>query len=149
MSNERSFLDELRSTGNFAPVLATIPYALYLGLSVQVVDGDPITTLAASPDLVGNPMISALHGGTVGALLESTAIFKLFWEGGTTAIPKTINITIDYLRSGRADQATFARASITKHGRRVANVQVVAWQVDESVPIATAHAHFLLETSPP
>jgi uncharacterized protein (TIGR00369 family) len=147
VSGAGSLLEELRRTGNFIPVLATIPYARYLGLSVEVVDGDPITTLSASPDLIGNPLISALHGGTVGALLESAAVFKLLWEGSTAAIPKTINVTIDYLRSGRADQATFARASITKHGRRVANVQVRAWQADEAVPIAAAHAHFLLDTS--
>jgi acyl-coenzyme A thioesterase PaaI-like protein len=32
---------------------------------------------AGPPDGDGNPMISALHGGTVAALLESTAAFKL------------------------------------------------------------------------
>lgn len=143
MSGHGSPLDELRRTGDFAPLLATIPYARYLGLSVELVGGDPITTLAASPELVGNPLITALHGGAVGALLESAAIFKLLWEG-SSAVPKTINITVDYLRSGRADQATFARASITKHGRRIANVQMRAWHADEAVPIAVAHAHFLL-----
>jgi uncharacterized protein (TIGR00369 family) len=141
--------EELRSTGDLDPLLAAIPYARYLGLSVEMVDGDPITQMAASPDLIGNPLISALHGGTVGALLESAAVFKLLLDENTRAVPKTINITIDYLRSGRADQATFARASSTKHGRRVANVQVRAWQVDEAVPIAAAHAHFLLNTPVP
>jgi acyl-coenzyme A thioesterase PaaI-like protein len=60
-------------------------------------------------------------------------------------VPKTINITVDYLRSARVAD-TYARAVITKHGRRVANVQVRAWQGDESRPIAAAHAHFLLKT---
>ena len=60
-------------------------------------------------------------------------------------MPKTINITVDYLRSARLVD-THARAMITKHGRRVANVQVRAWQGDESKPIAAAHAHFLLKT---
>lgn len=146
MSDHGSLLDEWRRTGDATALLATIPYARYLGLTVEVLDGEPITQLAASPELVGNPLISALHGGAVGALLESAAIFKLLWEG-SPAVPKTINITVDYLRSGRADQQTFARASITKHGRRVANVQVRAWQADEGRPIAAAHAHFLLGTS--
>jgi acyl-coenzyme A thioesterase PaaI-like protein len=92
-------------------------------------------------------VISALHGGTVGALLESAAILKLLWEGSAGAVPKTINITLDYLRSARATEDTFARAIITKHGRRVANVQVRAWQRDEAKPIAAAHAHFLLKSS--
>jgi uncharacterized protein (TIGR00369 family) len=103
--------------------------------------------MPAEPKLIGNPVISALHGGTVGALLESAAIFKLIWEGSSGVVPKTINITLDYLRSARATEDTFARATITKHGRRIANVQVRAWQLDESKPIAAAHAHFLLKTA--
>ena len=64
---------------------------------------------------------------------------------GDLPVPKTINITVDYLRSARVID-THARATITKHGRRVANVQVRAWQADESKPVAAAHAHFLLKT---
>lgn len=138
-------LAALRETGNFDPVLAAIPYARLLGLSVSVVEGDPITTMRGQKSLIGNPVLPALHGGTVGALLESAAIFKLIWEIKSIAVPKTINITVDYLRSARV-QDTHARATITKHGRRVANVQVRAWQTDESRPIAAAHAHFLLKT---
>ncbi|MET0389453.1 MAG: PaaI family thioesterase [Polyangiales bacterium] len=138
-------LTELRETGKFERVLGAIPYARLLGLSVEVVEGDPITTLHGAPHLIGNPVLPALHGGTVGALLESAAIFKLIWEIKSFSVPKTINITVDYLRSARVVD-TYARAVITKHGRRVANVQVRAWQRDEHTPIAVAHAHFLLKT---
>lgn len=138
-------LRDLRETGRYERVLEAIPYARLLGLSVNVVDGDPITSMRASESLIGNPILPAIHGGTVGALLESAAIFKLIWEIHTIAIPKTINITVDYLRSARVID-THARAIITKHGRRVANVQVRAWQTDESKPVAAAHAHFLLKT---
>ncbi|HEX2678342.1 MAG TPA: PaaI family thioesterase [Polyangiales bacterium] len=112
---------------------------------MQIVDGDPITSMKGADDLIGNPVLPALHGGTVGALLESAAIFKLLWEIESIAVPKTINITVDYLRSARVVD-TFARATITKHGRRVANVQARAWQGDEDKPIAALHAHFLLKT---
>jgi len=96
-----------------------------------------------SEHLVGNPVLPALHGGTVGALLESTAITELLWQKDSEAVPKTITLTVDYLRSARLAD-TFARATITKHGRRVANVQVRAYQDSEDKPIATANAHFLL-----
>lgn len=142
--NPSSVLQTLRETGEFAPVLASIPYARLLGLRVALIDGDPITTLPGAEHLVGNPILRAMHGGTVGALLESAAIFKLIWESRSIAVPKTINITVDYLRSARVLD-THARATITKHGRRVANVQVRAWQGDESKPVAAAHAHFLLK----
>ncbi len=59
-------------------------------------------------------------------------------------LPKTIDISFEYLRSGKP-RDTFAQATITKHGRRVANVRVVAWQEDPSRPIAAAHGHFLIK----
>lgn len=137
---------ELRDNGNYDRVINAIPYARLLGLTVELVGGDPITKLGGADRLIGNPVLPALHGGTVGALLESAAIFKLLWDGTAIAVPKTITITIDYLRSARVVD-TYARASITKHGRRVANVQVRAWQADEGKPIATANALFLLKTT--
>jgi uncharacterized protein (TIGR00369 family) len=137
-------LAKLRETGSFEEVIAAIPYARFLGLSVALQDGDPITTMRGAKRLIGNPLLPALHGGTVGALLESAAIFKLIWVTKSVNVPKTINITVDYLRSARVVD-THARASITKHGRRIANVHVWAWQTDEAKPVASAHAHFLLK----
>lgn len=145
MSSTAKVLADLRESGCFDRVVDAIPYAQFLGLSVTIVDGDPVTALSASEDLIGNPVLPALHGGTVGALLESAAIFKLLWEIKCIAVPKTISITVDYLRSARVVD-TFARATITKHGRRVANVRVLAWQHDEARPVAAAHAHFLLKS---
>ena len=78
-----------------------------------------------------------------GALLESAAIFHLVWDLNATAIPKTINMSIDYLRPGRP-MDTYASGVVTKQGRRVSNVRIEAWQESRDKPIAAAHGHFLL-----
>jgi uncharacterized protein (TIGR00369 family) len=91
-------------------------------------------------------MLPAIHGGVIAALLESTAIFQLMWETEAIVLPKTITLTVDFLRSGRAVD-TFARGILTRQGRRVANVRVEAWQDDRARPIAVASAHFLLKTA--
>ena len=39
---------------------------------------------------------------------------------------------------------SYARSTVTRHGRRVANVRVEAWQTDRATPVATAHAIFLV-----
>jgi acyl-coenzyme A thioesterase PaaI-like protein len=96
--------------------------------------------------LIGNPVLPALHGGTLGALLESAAIFELLWRAETVVLPKTITLTVDYLRSG-APQDTHARGVVTRHGRRVTNVRMEAWQGDRKTPVATAHAIFLVMRS--
>ena len=132
-----------REQGELSLLLAAIPYAQYMGMTCAVVDDDLVTTMKYSPHLIGNPALPALHGGTLGALLESAAAYKLLWAAESAVLPKTITLTIDYLRSARL-QDTFARATITRHGRRVANVQVRAYQESQQKPIAVANAHFLL-----
>jgi acyl-coenzyme A thioesterase PaaI-like protein len=89
-------------------------------------------------------MLPALHGGVIGAFLEITAVVQLVWQIRSEYLPKTVDIGIDYLRSGRPLE-TYGRAVVTKHGRRVANVRVEAWQEDRQRPIAAAHGHFLLK----
>ena len=88
--------------------------------------------------------LPALHGGVVGALLEAACIAQLIWQSDSLTVPKTINITVDFLRSARPVE-TYAKANVTREGRRVANVRVEAWQDDPLNPVAAAHAHFLLQ----
>lgn len=145
MAEPPAWLEEVRRTGNVDALLSVIPYARMLGLSAHVRDGDLLIRMAGSDHLVGNPVLPALHGGTVGALLESTAIFKVMREADTERVPKIITLTVDFLRSAKVTE-TWARASITRLGRRVANVQARAWQDSEERPIAVAHAHFLLQS---
>lgn len=132
-----------KASGDFQALFDIVPYSRFLGLSGRIEDGELITTMKFSPQLIGNPALPALHGGTLGALLESSAIFELLWRAETVVLPKTITITVDYLRSG-APLDTHARSTVTRHGRRVANVRVEAWQTDRATPVATAHAIFLV-----
>ena len=120
-----------------------IPYARFLGITVDQRGNEITTVMDFSEALIGNPVLPALHGGTIGAFLEITAIAQLAFEAGTGPLPKPIGLTIDYLRSGRPVD-TYGRAVITKQGRRVATVHAEAWQDDRSRPIAAAHGHFLL-----
>lgn len=139
----RDAVTSVRDTGDFTAMQQVIPYARFMGITAELIDGDVVGRMQYSDHLVGNASVPALHGGTLGALMESTAIFKLLWHGETTAVPKTINITVEYLRSARAEDV-FARAVFTRHGRRVANVRVFAFQDDPERPVAVATAHFLL-----
>jgi uncharacterized protein (TIGR00369 family) len=126
-----------------AGALARIPYAAFLGVRAEL-KGDELTlVLPYSEHLVGNPMLPALHGGVVGALMELTALTQLAIASKSDAFPKTIDVGFDYLRSGRP-RDTFSRARVVKIGRRIANVQAEAWQNERASPIAAMHGHFLL-----
>ena len=140
----------------FAALTAHIPYISFLGVNFAR-RGDEVTAhLTYSPRLIGNPLLPALHGGATGAFLEITAITSLAWvavleamsndtewDGSFAPQPKTVDFSIDYLRSGKPQDA-YARALILRRGRRIANVRVEAWQDERSKPFIAAHGHFLL-----
>lgn len=124
-------------------LLDTLPYARFLGLLTQR-DGDLLTvTMPFADKLIGNPVLPALHGGSTAAMLELTAVAQVAVLYPRLELPRPINVTVTYLRSGRP-QDVYARARISKAGRRVAHVQAEAWQDDQEQPIASLSAHFLV-----
>lgn len=129
-------------------LVEAIPYARWLGMEFKAEGANLAAKLRFHEDLVGNASVPALHGGTVGALLESTAIFEVLWRMETAVLPKTITFTVDYLRPAKL-QDVHARATVTRQGRRVANVRAEAWQEDPARPVATANAIFLVLPSEP
>ena len=124
-------------------LLDRVPYARFLGLESRQ-DGDVLTvTMPFADRLIGNPMLPALHGGATAALLELTAVGQVALSWPRLRLPRPINVTVAYLRSGRPVDV-HARARISKAGRRVAHVLAEAWQEDETQPIASLTAHFLV-----
>lgn len=138
-----SLLVAARADRDFGPLLDRIPYARFLGFTIDVVGADVVGKLTFAEHLVGNPRAGALHGGTLGALLELTGAFQLLYASEAVAVPKTVSITVDYLRQANKVD-TFARAIVTRHGRRIANVRIFAYQEDEARPVATANVHYLV-----
>lgn len=120
-----------------------VPYTRWLGIRHEQRYGELISVLPFQDFIVGNPMLPAIHGGVTGAFLESASIAEVIKELGAERMPKIINITIDYMLPGRPKD-TYARAYITRRGRRVASVRAEAWQDDRVKPIAMSQAHFLL-----
>ncbi len=124
-------------------LLDAMPYARFLGLSSHT-EGEAVTvTMPFSDHLIGDPMLPALHGGSTAALLEMTAIAQVALVYPRLRLPRPIDVTVSYLRSGRP-QDVFARAHISRAGRRIAHVLAEAWQDDPAAPIASLTANFLL-----
>ncbi|MCA0960830.1 PaaI family thioesterase [Salipiger bermudensis] len=150
-----------RRDAALAALAERVPYIRFLDISFDR-RGDELTGVMHYDDkLIGNPHLPALHGGVTAAFLEVTAIITLSWgllwedvesgvltldaleAGELPRLPKTIDFTVDYLRSGLPRDA-YARAHVTRSGRRYASVRAEAWQDNHSRPIAQAHAHFLM-----
>ena len=142
-------------------LVSGIPYVQFLGIEFDR-RGDELTaTLRYDPKLIGNPLLPAIHGGATAAFLETAAIIELGWarvwsdvESGALDVetmtpeslprlPKTIDFTVDYLRSGLPRDA-YARARINRSGRRFASVHVEAWQDNRSKLFAQGTGHFVM-----
>lgn len=130
--------------------LMTAPYVARFGVRLEIKGTELTGVLPFDNDLVGNPLIPALHGGAVGAFLEIVASGSLLLSQPLQKLPKPIDVAIDYLRPARA-QDVYARAIVARSGRRVANVRAEAWQGRTDAPVATLHGHFLItpESSEP
>lgn len=124
------------------------PYVDFLALQrVASDDGQPgdLFKLPYHPQLIGNPMLPALHGGVVAGFAESAALLHLVYSNGITggAAPRGVDFAIDYLRSAKPVD-TWARCTTVRQGSRVALVQINVWQEDPGRPIVTARTHCLL-----
>ncbi|WP_148715216.1 PaaI family thioesterase [Chitinolyticbacter meiyuanensis] len=134
---------QARESGDYSAVIAAIPYARTIGMQMHVDAGEPRFVLPFAQSNIGNVLLPALHGGVIGGFLETAAILTLLTATETAGIPKVVDFSIDYLRSGRPVDL-YARCEIVRQGKRVANVLMSAWQEDPQKPVASARAHFLL-----
>jgi uncharacterized protein (TIGR00369 family) len=127
------------------PVLAgaTIPYVDYLGIRAAGAADPPLFRMPYQEKLIGNPHLPALHGGVIAGFSETAATLHLIRTLRGAKFPKTIDFSIDYLRSGRPVES-FAACEVVRVGSRVALVQVRCWQKGPELPIAVARGHFLL-----
>ena len=146
-------------------LVQSIPYIRFLNVSFDR-RGDELTAqLNFEEKHIGNPLLPAIHGGVTAAFLELTAVVTLNWShlweriesgdldpeemaaGKLPRQPKTIDFTVDYLRSGLPRDA-YARATISRAGRRYASVHVEAWQDHKHKLFAQATGHFLMPQDP-
>jgi uncharacterized protein (TIGR00369 family) len=139
-------LQQLRDEGRAQDMQALvdhIPYARFLGIQVERKGSEITTILPFQESLIGNTSLPALHGGAIGAFLEITSVIQLLFDTSCERLPKTVDISIDYLRSGKPVD-TYGRAIVTRQGRRVANVRAEIWQEEKGRPVSASHGHFLL-----
>lgn len=114
------------------------PYARFLGIGTRHSDeGETLYVMPFSDIVLGRP--GYLHGGAIAGLLEFAAVGAIFEAVGARegVTVKPINVSLNFMRGGTA-RDTFAAATVTRLGSRVANVEAHAWQLDRDKPIAAA-----------
>ncbi|HVL47334.1 MAG TPA: PaaI family thioesterase [Candidatus Thermoplasmatota archaeon] len=113
-----------------ADVIATLddliripPFHAYLGVEVvRAAPGLAVLRIPPKEEFVGNPLVPAVHGGIIAALVDLAGGAALFIE---TQIPTpTIDMRVDYLRPAIAGRPLIAEARVASSGKHVAFVDV-------------------------
>ena len=123
------------------------PYAQTMGFAAERdADGHLIIAMPYSEGVKGRP--GFVHGGALAGLLETTAYVTLAEALGDDDKPmlKPVNMTATYMR-GALEVTTYARATIERLGKRIANIEAVAWQDDPAKPVAIAQINVMLDRS--
>lgn len=140
-----------REGGDFSLLWQRVPYAAFLDVQVTMEQNLPRFRLPFRPSLIGNTVLPALHGGVVAGFMENAALLHLLLLLDESKVPKSIDFSIDYLRSANAADS-YATCEVARQGRRVAQVQIRCWQDEKghagrTRDVARARAHFLLGNS--
>ena len=137
-----------REHADFSLLRQRVPYAGFLNVQITLENNQPRFHLPYRDSLIGNTALPALHGGVVAGFMENAALLHLLLLLDENKVPKSIDFSIDYLRSANAVDS-HARCEVARLGRRVAQVQIRCWQDEKghegkTRDVAVARAHFLL-----
>lgn len=123
------------------------PYCQALNLQIGTDQhGNRLYCLPFAKQHIGNIFLPALHGGLIGGFLQSCINHYLIEQSKQKKSPHLIDFSIDYLRSGKA-QNSYAQCQILHAGRRISHVTVIMWQEDADKPIAFGRGHLQTATS--
>ncbi|MHB8605271.1 MAG: PaaI family thioesterase [Thermoplasmatota archaeon] len=105
------------------------PFHQYLGVEVLHAEiGRAVLRIPPKEEFVGNPLIPAIHGGIVSALVDLAGGAALFVEIQWPT--PTIDMRIDFLKPAIAGRSIVADARVKQSGKTVAFVDVDVWEGD-------------------
>ena len=113
------------------------PIDQWLGISQMKDIGEHVYYMSPSEKHMGNPAIRAIHGGVVTIFMERVAEIELSDRTKSAMAATLINSNVDFLRSAKLEPL-FGSAKIVKLGRRLAVIDVLAWQGKIDVLVAKA-----------
>ena len=135
-----------------------IPFCRALALKFRIVGGRAEVAFSKQDFMLGNTKLKVLHGGVTAAVLDSVAgiaiLLKMAEQDPKPDLEtqlrefgrlSTIDLRVDYLEPANAD-AFVAGATVTRLGKRVANVQMTLHD-DAGKCVATGAAAFSVGTA--
>ena len=121
------------------------PHAQALGFKlVRVSPGEAVIRAPYQTESIGDPETGVMHGGVVTALLDHACGTAAFAGLGGDQAVATLDLRLDYMRPAKPGLDVIAEARTVKVSGLIAFVSAIAHDGDESDPVATAHAAFMV-----
>ena len=120
-----------------AQLFESTEYVQHLGMRFRsVASGSVVMEVPFRPELIGNPVLPALHGGVVSSLLDTcggAAVWSLLRRGDSVS---TVDLRVDYLRPARPE-TLIGVGRVIRVGNRVGVAELRAYHPDdEDRPVA-------------
>jgi len=114
-----------------------IPFNRFLGMEVGCFDSGLVQlTLPFRPEFIGNPVLPALHGGVISALLDTAGGGAVWSQIEPNDRVSTVDLRVDYLRPGRPEPLV-GQGRVVRQGNRVGVAELRAWHPGrEDKPVA-------------
>ncbi len=111
-----------------------IPFNAWLGMKVErLEDGECTLRVPFRPELVGDPLRPALHGGVLSTTADAAGGLAVFSKAMSLETRvSTVDIRVDYLRPGRLTDL-WCDARVIRLGNRVAVTTMVVRQEGDHV----------------
>ncbi|MBN8816511.1 MAG: thioesterase family protein [Sphingomonas sp.] len=126
-----------------AACMTTSGFSAKLGAMIDVAEAGAAWTLSPTPELIGNPIVPALHGGAVTAFLELASGIELARRLERDDLPRLISANVQFLASMRLERL-IAFPRVVRVGRRVAVVHIQASQGHPATVVCAAQFEFFV-----
>lgn len=132
------------TTDYIQEVLDYMAHCRLLNLTAREINGRQVTLeLPYRDELIGNPLNGVIHGGAITTLLDTNCGISLMAATGKLLIAPTLDLRIDYMTSAKPRQPIFSRAEVFRQSKHVMFCRGIAYQDDDSKPIAHCVATFM------
>lgn len=121
-----------------------LPHCRALGLRLKEARlGHTVLELPFKPELVGDPQTRVLHGGVITSLADSAGAVAIYTHLTSLESVATLDLRIDYLRPGQADQPLFCAAECYRLTQQIAFTRSFVYQNDVTQPLAQVVASYM------
>lgn len=109
----------------------------------QINDKQVTVVLPYSDQIVGNPLTGVIQGGALTTLLDTALGISIVVAMGEIMISPTLDLRIDYMTTAKPRLPVYARAEMYRITKHIIFCRGIAYQQDESMPVAHCVATFM------